>query len=41
VEAVQRADEHTRIGAYRIRVADRRGRNIGTVAAASELIECV
>jgi transposase len=41
VEAVQRAGEHTRIGAYRIRVGDRRGRNIGTVAAARELIECV
>ena len=41
VEAVQRAGEHTRIGAYRIRVGDGRGRNIGTVAAARELIECV
>jgi transposase len=41
VEAVQRAGEHTRIGRYRVRVADRRGRNIGTVAAARELIECV
>jgi transposase len=41
VEAVQRAGEHTRIGACRIRVADRRGRNIETVAAARELIELV
>jgi transposase len=41
VEAVQRASEHTRIGAYRNRVADRRGHNIGTVAAARELVELV
>jgi transposase len=41
VEAVQRAGEHTRIGAYRTRIADRRGRNIGTVAAARELVELV
>jgi transposase len=41
VEAVQRAGEHTRIGAYRVRVGERRGRTIGTVAAARELIECV
>jgi transposase len=41
VEAVQRAGEHTRVGAYRIRIGDRRGRNIGTVAAARELIELV
>lgn len=41
VEAVQRAGKHTRIGAYRERVAARRGRNIGVVAAARELIECV
>jgi transposase len=41
VEAVQRAGEHTRIGAYRIRVGERRGRNIGTVAAARELVELV
>jgi hypothetical protein len=39
--AVQRAGEHTRIGAYRIRVAERRGRNIGTVAAVRELVELV
>jgi transposase len=41
VEAVQRTGRHTRIGAYRDRVADRRGRNIGVVAAARELIELV
>jgi transposase len=41
VEAVQRTGRHTRIGAYRDRVAERRGRNIGVVAAARELIECV
>ena len=41
VEAVQRASEHTRIGAYRARVAERRGRNIATVAAARELVELV
>jgi transposase len=41
VEAVQRTGKHTRIGAYRDRVAERRGRNIGVVAAARELIELV
>lgn len=41
VEAVQRVGKHTRIGAYRDRVAARRGRNIGVVAAARELTECV
>ena len=41
VEAVQRVGKHTRLGAYRDRVAERRGRNIGTVAAARELIELV
>jgi transposase len=41
IEAVQRAGEHTRIGADRVRVGDRRGRNIGKVAAARELVECV
>jgi len=40
VEAVQRSGKHTRIGAYRERVGERRGRNIGVVAAARELIEC-
>jgi len=41
VEAVQRTGQNTRIGAYRDRVAERRGRNIGAVAAARELIELV
>jgi transposase len=41
VEAVQRLGSQTRLGAYRDRVAARRGRTIGTVAAARELIECV
>jgi transposase len=41
VEAVQRTGKHTRIGAYRDRVAERRGRNIGVVAAARELVELV
>jgi transposase len=41
VEAVQRAGEHTRIGAYRAQVGERRGRNIGAVAAARELVELV
>ena len=41
VEAVQHISPHTRLGAYRDRVAERRGRNIGKVAAARELIECV
>ncbi|MGY1679566.1 IS110 family RNA-guided transposase [Geodermatophilus sp. SYSU D01176] len=39
VEAVQRASSHSRLGAHRDRVAARRGRNIGTVAAARELVE--
>ena len=41
VEAVQRLSKHTYIGGYRDRIAARRGRNIGNVAAALELIECV
>jgi transposase len=45
VEAVQRVGKHTRLGAYRDRIAARRGgpsgRNIGKVAAARELIEMV
>jgi transposase len=41
VEAVQRLSSHTRLGAYRDRVAARRGRNIATVAAARELVELV
>jgi transposase len=41
VEAVQRAGAHTRHGAVRERVGARRGRNIGVVAAARELVELV
>jgi Transposase and inactivated derivatives len=41
VEAVQRVGKHTRIGAYRDRIGERRGRNIGIVAGARELTECV
>ena len=41
VEAVQRVDAHTRPGAVRDRVAARRGRNIGVVAGARELVELV
>jgi transposase len=41
VEAVQRVGAHTRTGAVRDRVAARRGRNIGVVAAARELVELV
>ncbi len=41
LEAVQRVGAHTRIGAYRDRIAERRGRNQAKVAAARELVECV
>jgi transposase len=41
VEAVQRVPAHTDLGALRDRVAARRGRNIGVVAAARELTELV
>jgi transposase len=41
VEAVQRVPAHTRLGRVRERVAERRGRNIGVVAAARELTELV
>jgi transposase len=37
VEAVQRVPAHTRLGQVRDRVAARRGRNVGVVAAAREL----
>jgi transposase len=37
VEAVQRVPGHTRLGQVRDRVAARRGRNIGVLAAAREL----
>jgi transposase len=41
VEAVQRVPAHTPMGAVRARVGERRGTNIGTVAAARELTELV
>jgi len=41
VESVQRVGKDSRIGAYRDRVAERRGRNIAVVAAAREQVECV
>src|SRR3954467_2321165 len=41
VEAVQRVGGHTRLGQIRDRVGQRRGRNIGVVAAARELTELV
>jgi transposase len=41
VEAVQRVPAHTRLGRVRDQVGQRRGRNIGIVAAARELTELV
>ena len=41
VEAVQRISTHHRLGRFRDQVATRRGRNIGVVAAARELITLV
>lgn len=41
VEAVQRVSKHHRLGQVRDQVAARRGRNIGVVAAARELITLV
>ena len=41
VEAVQRVPAHTRLGQRRDRVAERRGHNIGVVAAARDLITLV
>jgi transposase len=41
VEAVQRVSAHTRLGQVRDRIGERRGRNIGVVAAARELITLV
>jgi hypothetical protein len=41
VEAVKRVGTQTRIGQTRERVAARRGRNIGTVAAARDLTRLV
>jgi transposase len=41
VEAVQRIPAHTPLGAFRDQLGERRGRNIGVVAAARELTELV
>lgn len=41
VEAVQRISKHHRLGQLRERVAERRGRNVGKVAAARELTRLV
>ena len=41
VESVKRVGPHTRVGAVRDRVAERRGGNIGAVAAARQQIEYV
>ena len=41
IEAVQRIGPHTRLGAFRDQVAERRGLNQAKVAAARELVECV
>jgi len=41
VESVQLLPAHTRVGAIRDRVADRRGRNIGVVAGARQQVEFV
>ncbi|WP_300015359.1 hypothetical protein [Pseudonocardia sp.] len=41
IEAVQRVPAHTRLGQVRDRVGERRGRNIGVVAAVRELIGLV
>ena len=41
MESVQLLPAHTRVGAIRDRVADRRGRNIGVVAGARQQVEFV
>ena len=41
VEAVQRTDKNSRLGQRRDRIAERRGRNIGKVASARDLLELV
>jgi hypothetical protein len=41
VEAVQRVSKHTQVGQIRDQVGSRRGRNIGVVAAARELLTLV
>ena len=41
VESVKRVGPHTVVGAYKAQVAERRGKNVGTVAAARRQIEFV
>ena len=41
MEAVQRISKHHRLGQLRDRVSARRGRNIGKVAAARELLTLI
>jgi transposase len=41
VESVKRIGPHTVVGGYRAQVADRRGKNVGTVAAARKQLEFV
>ena len=41
VESVKRIGPHTVVGAYKAQVAERRGKNVGTVAAARKQIELV
>ena len=41
MESVKRIGPHTVVGAYKAQVADRRGKNVGTVAAARKQIELV
>jgi len=41
VESVSRLGQHTLLGSYKNRVAQRRGTNIGTVAAARKQVEFV
>jgi len=41
VEGVQRVSKYTRLGQVRDRIGARRGRNIGVVAAARELLTLV
>ena len=41
VESIKRVNSHSKVGALRDRVADRRGANIGAVAAARQQVEYV
>ena len=41
MESVKRIGPRTVVGAYKTQVADRRGKNVGTVAAARKQIEFV